>query len=67
MAGIKRTYIANTGIDFEGGKVKRRVEAGDELPADISQSEIEDLLEISAIRVKDHESEGQQNDSSSGR
>lgn len=53
MAGVKKVeYVALTGIDFEGGKQKRRIEAGDPVPADISASDIEDLLAIKAIAVK---------------
>lgn len=57
MAGVKRKYIALTGITFD--KHKTRVEAGAELPDKISQGEIEDLLEIGAVKAKDDgESEG---------
>lgn len=52
MASVKQEYIALTGIDFEGGKRKRRVEAGDDLPADVSQEDVEDLIAIKAIAVK---------------
>lgn len=50
---LNRHFVALTGIDFETSKRKRRIEAGDELPADIEREDIEDLLEIRAIRVKE--------------
>ena len=56
MAGVKRKYIAQTGITFD--KQKARVEAGDELPANIPQADLEELIDQGAIRVKD-ESEGE--------
>jgi len=56
MAGLKRKWIAQTGITFD--KLKIRVEAGDELPASIPQTEIESLLEQKAIKLKEDESEG---------
>lgn len=48
MAGLKDRYIALTGITFDARKL--RVEAGKELPANIAQAEIEDLLAQGAIR-----------------
>lgn len=53
MAGVKRKYIAQTGINFDGRKGKRRFEAGEELPGDIDQAEIEDLIELGAIKAKE--------------
>ena len=55
MAGVKRKYIALTGITFD--KHKARVEAGDELPANIPQADLEELIDQGAIKAKD-ESEG---------
>lgn len=55
MAGVKRKFIAQTGITFD--KQNTRVEAGDELPANIPQADLEDLIEQGAIKAKD-ESEG---------
>jgi hypothetical protein len=48
MAGVKQRYIANTGITFDARNV--RVEAGDELPANISATDIQDLLAQGAIK-----------------
>lgn len=56
MAGLKRKYIALTGITFD--KLKIRVEVDQELPANVPQPEIESLLEQRAIRLKEEESEG---------
>ena len=55
MAGLKRKFIAQTGITFDA--LNLRVEAGAELPAKVPQSDLEDLLKIGAIKAKD-ESEG---------
>ena len=55
MAGVKRKYIAQSGITFDALNI--RVEAGEELPDKIPQSEIEELLEQRAIKLKDDESE----------
>ena len=53
MAGVKKVeYVALTGIDLETAKRKRRIEAGSDLPADVPQEDIEDLLAIRAIVVK---------------
>ena len=48
MAGLKERYIALTGITFDARKL--RVEAGKELPANIAQSDIDDLLAQGAIK-----------------
>lgn len=55
MAGVKQKFIAQTGITFDLHKL--RIEAGAEIPSKISQSEIDDLLETGAIKVREDESE----------
>lgn len=50
---IKRKFVALAGINFETKKHRLRIEAGAELPADIPQTDLEDLIEIRAIKVKE--------------
>jgi hypothetical protein len=49
MAGLKQRYIAQAGITFDARKL--RVEAGEELPANIAQADIDDLLAQAAIKL----------------
>lgn len=55
MAGVKPTtekprYVATTGINFDGLKGKPRVEAGQVIPAEVSDKEIQELLASGVIK-----------------
>ncbi len=50
--GVKKTYIAKTGITLKDGtKDQVDLKAGDPLPDKVDQKTIDDLLSIDAIEV----------------
>ena len=57
MASVKPQYVAVIGINFKNAKGERRVEAGDPVPADLSASDLKDLLDASLIKPKESEGE----------
>jgi len=46
----KSSYRALVGIDFEQFKPPIRVEAGESIPAKVTQSEIDELIDLGLIR-----------------
>lgn len=49
MAGVEKKYTAKVGLNFDGLKDKPRVEVGERIPDNVSDSEIKQLLRDGAI------------------